>query len=63
MSTTVPTRAECIRAARAELDRARDEVARDYAAGLLTGERLAAYERIRALAAAKRAAEQQRTAA
>lgn len=59
MTAPVPTREECYAAARAELDRARDEVARDYAAGRLTGERLAAYERVRALAAAKRAAEQQ----
>jgi hypothetical protein len=53
----LPTREECFRAARVELDRARWEVARDYAAGLLTGDRLAAYERVRTLAAAKRAAE------
>jgi hypothetical protein len=50
-----PTREECWTAARAELDRARAELAADYAAGRLTGPRLAAYERVRATAAAQRA--------
>lgn len=65
MIARVPSREECGQAARAELDRARWEIARDYAAGRLTGERLAAYERVRAIAAEKRAAEaaQQRPAA
>ena len=53
MSAPVPTREECIRAARAEADRACWETARDYAAGLLTGDRLAAYERLIALHAAR----------
>jgi hypothetical protein len=50
------TREECIREARC---RARPRPlgdARDYAAGLLTGDRLAAYERVIALDEARKAA-------
>jgi hypothetical protein len=46
VSAPVPSREDCIRAARVEVDRARWETARDYAAGRLTGERLEAYERL-----------------
>lgn len=56
MSAPQLTREECIREARAALDRARWETARDYAAGLLTGDRLAAYERVIALDEARKAA-------
>lgn len=56
MAERLLTREECIQAARIEVDRARWETARDYAAGLLTGDRLAAYERVIALAEARDAA-------
>lgn len=56
MSAPQLTREECIRGARAALDRARWETARDYAAGLLTGDRLAAYERVIAMDEARKAA-------
>lgn len=56
MSERLPTREECIRGARGALDLARWETARDYAAGLLTGDRLAAYERVIALAEVRDAA-------
>lgn len=46
MSSAVIPRAECMRRARAELDAARAERDADYAAGRLTGERLAAFERL-----------------
>lgn len=52
MSTPLPTREQCCAEARAVLDRARVRLAADYAAGRLTGERLIAYERVRALAGA-----------
>jgi hypothetical protein len=63
VSASVPAKAECIRAARVEVDRARWETARDYAAGLLTGDRLAAYERVIALDEARNAAAGQQPAA
>jgi hypothetical protein len=53
MTEQLPTRAQCHAAARAALDRARVEAAADYAAGRMTGDRLAAYERVRAQAAAR----------
>lgn len=55
VTSPVPTFEECIRAARREVDRARWETARDYAAGLLVGDRLVAYERVIAMAAAREA--------
>lgn len=51
--SALPTRAQCCAEARAALDRARVRLAADYAAGRLTGDRLAAYERVRAAAAAR----------
>jgi hypothetical protein len=44
----LPTRAQCHAEARAALDLARVRLAADYAAGRLTGDRLAAYESVRA---------------
>jgi hypothetical protein len=46
MSGDVITREQAYAAARAVLDRARVELAADYAAGRLTGPRLVAYERL-----------------
>lgn len=63
MSAPVPTREECIRAARIEVDRAWWETARDYAAGLLTGDRLAAYEQLLAEYAPQSLLSQQSAAA
>jgi hypothetical protein len=42
----VATRAECITGARTVLDQARRRIAADYAAGRLTPEQTATYERL-----------------
>lgn len=46
MSAAAPTRAECLARARAALEVARAQNAADYAAGLLSPERRAIYERL-----------------
>lgn len=46
MSGRVIPRAECIAGARAVLDQARRRIAADYAAGRLSPEQTAAYERL-----------------
>jgi hypothetical protein len=54
MSGQVIPREQAYAAARALLDRARVELAADYASGRLTGPRLAAYERLLAAHAPER---------
>lgn len=63
MSAPVPTREECIRAARLELDRARARRDADYLAGRLSGRRLEVFEQLLAERAAEQAVRQPSPAA